>query len=665
MHRERLTRALRLCGAGCAMGLVLVFAGFGNGQARGDSLPPMPAAFESRCSAVTISPQVLSVGDTLTATAQPATALCGGPPDTVSWAWNYGAGKNCIPCNGYLTEVSGCADTSLTCTAKAPYPTFGWQFFGVNGSSVFGGWTSVEPYYVLDHQHEVSGQVTVQRSGGEGVSGVRLRAACRGGGTTTTDANGKYNFLLGFGSCTIAPILPAGQASAPSQRTVVVAGHDISNVNFQVSCGAGGQAGDTASAAAAACGVDFLKVYVKVVGPFANFGTRSGLALPKGQLPHFTVNTFSKSSSTYGEAGSVAQKCDSGCANVLVTVKDERTRKPVADAQVHVSDDPISHLTGSEYICGQVDVSQPGTTCGGAFTTTTDANGQAHLIYWAPGVLSQTSTKITVIAQKGEKVGKSGTELRVKPYVVYQHSGELTVDDIKGLLNLAHSGFFPIGIQIAHHAFPEAVEWLDEIAGVLEPEEIEVAAAAAGWAAIPLFDGVELLHLTLELHEQWDFIAGFLETLDLHPAGLFEKPFATTADALPNAELQQQILTGSETTLHVGTQGILWDLAKHLRYLEKTASALTLRPWNVSVDIYELTNCDPNAASATARGGEPSECGPGYNANAPGIIPRLYMKLNMSPKGDPVDAWNSHIAVDQYAALVWTSVQPDLKRALP
>ena len=377
------------------------------------------------------------------------------------------------------------------------------------------------------------------------------------------------------------------------------------------------------------------------------------------------MNTYSNTSSTYGEAGSVAQKCESGCANVLVTVKDERTHKPVADAQVHVSVDPIAHLTGSEYICGQVDVSQPGTTCGGAFTTTTDANGQAHLIYWAPGVISQSSTKLTVIAQKGENVGKSDSELRVKPYVVYQHSGELTVDDINGLLNLAHSGFFPIGLQIAHHAFPEAIEWLDETAAVLEPEEIEAAAAAAGWASIPLFDGVELLHLSLELHEQWNFIAGLLETLDLHPAGLFEKPFATTADALPNAEFQERILTGSEKPLHFGTQGILWDLAQRLRYLEKAARALTLRPWNVSVDIYELTNCDPNAASATAGGAEPSECGPGYTANAPGIIPRLYMKLSMSPKGDPVDAWNSHIAVDQYAALVWTSVQPDLNRALP
>ena len=122
----------------------------------------------------------------------------------------------------------------------APCPNLG------PGTAQAWGWTA----------HPVlSGKVTLQGPGARPAPGVTVRASCPSGGTTTSDVQGAYGFVLKPGSCTIAPKLPAGQMSVPKQRVVAMADQDIDNVDFEVPGGP-------------------LKVFVKLVEPL-----RSGLAV--------------------------------------------------------------------------------------------------------------------------------------------------------------------------------------------------------------------------------------------------------------------------------------------------------------------------------------------------------------------------------------------------
>jgi hypothetical protein len=66
---------------------------------------------------------------------------------------------------------------------------------------------------------------------------VALNANCSSGGTTTTNQNGYYDFLLDKGPCTIAPQLKPGYQSTPVQRALDVTA-DVTDANFQVPCGA-------------------------------------------------------------------------------------------------------------------------------------------------------------------------------------------------------------------------------------------------------------------------------------------------------------------------------------------------------------------------------------------------------------------------------------------
>ena len=95
-----------------------------------------------------------------------------------------------------------------------------------------------------------------------------------------------------------------------------------------------------AGAAQAAGGCEGqLKVFIKIVGPIANVGTRSGLAVndddPKDGPVHFTVPIGSTTETEYAEANEAGQKCESGCANLLVTVINQQTGKPAANATVN------------------------------------------------------------------------------------------------------------------------------------------------------------------------------------------------------------------------------------------------------------------------------------------------------------------------------------------
>ncbi|MGO9660803.1 MAG: hypothetical protein ACLQVK_27745 [Acidimicrobiales bacterium] len=86
--------------------------------------------------------------------------------------------------------------------------------------------------WAVTYKRVVGGQVTVAGSAAPAPD-ITMNASCPSGGTTTTDANGYYEFLLDKGPCTIAPQLKPGDVATPVRRVVDVVNDDIYNVDFR------------------------------------------------------------------------------------------------------------------------------------------------------------------------------------------------------------------------------------------------------------------------------------------------------------------------------------------------------------------------------------------------------------------------------------------------
>ncbi|MGO9975968.1 MAG: hypothetical protein ACLP01_24835 [Solirubrobacteraceae bacterium] len=279
---------------------------------------------------------------------------------------------------------------------------------------------------MLDHQYEVSGTVTLKNSGGEGASGIQMRASCRGGGRTTSDQSGDYNFLLGFGGCSIAPVLPAGFSATPASRQVSVTKHAITGVDFQVSRGGGG-APDVASAASLSGG---CKLSVKIMAPKT---VRSGLAI----YQHFATSEQSKAFFILPESS----QCASGCANVVVSVTDPKTHAAVEDATVNVSVSQLSGVAGDGYLC--TDGRAP--KCGRyLFDLATNEQGQVPLLYWAPSVvynghsvtLNATAKEACSAASCPARVRNGAAKpvhLAVKRYLIYAKTASMSEEKAEEL----------------------------------------------------------------------------------------------------------------------------------------------------------------------------------------------------------------------------------------
>ncbi|HTW06419.1 MAG TPA: hypothetical protein VME46_02860 [Acidimicrobiales bacterium] len=86
--------------------------------------------------------------------------------------------------------------------------------------------------YAVTYRWEVSGKVTLAGVG-DGVPGVTINADCPSGGSTSTDKDGKYLFLVTRGPCTIKPEPPDGQTITPEKRALDVEGN-IDHVDFEL-----------------------------------------------------------------------------------------------------------------------------------------------------------------------------------------------------------------------------------------------------------------------------------------------------------------------------------------------------------------------------------------------------------------------------------------------
>jgi len=564
-----------------------------------------------------------------------------------SRVWGLGGGSNGGPCQAWDTHILGTAAYGVT---------FKW---------------------LLD------GHITVHGSG-TAAPNIRVDAGCSGSsgsGTTTTDSKGYYQFLVDRNTtCTVTPRLTKGLKSTPPDRVVHVRHADVHHVDFQLPCDAtAGSTTDSASTdvratSASGGGGCPLKVFVKVVGPIANAGTRSGLArddaLPNEGPVNFSTLTTSKTFNNFVEPNQEGQKCESGCANLLVTVIDPKTKQPVQGALVTTKLGSIDTQAeaklqqGHQFLCVQSEtpvIPQCGTTSPPMIT---DQKGQVHLIYWAPGEFEKAHTKVTADATCGtsgciaacgcslsDRKGSGNTKLEVVPYKVWQNNdGELSSKETGILMKIAES---PTGLVELLNAATERymLSKLTALAAdeLISEHLIDAIESPYGYAVSV---GIQIKNSWDDYQEELAQDAAFLDGIGLSAVGLYDPPFEKTVPLAPAHDLTIQLLNVGGAAF--GAPGLLYELGKEL---DRQAHDLHEHPVHgvkerIKVTAYEVSNCNVRNPI----------CGPGY-ANAPGIQPELLFHFEFSntlPGGD----FHKTLLITFYDPLAWMLSQK-IPKGLP
>ncbi len=496
--------------------------------------------------------------------------------------------------------------------------------FGVGGGNGGGDCTANatpknwlgEAAWGITYKWLVDGHVTVAGSGTRAAK-IRMAASCPGGGTTTTDTNGYYEFLVDKNTtCTVAPRLINGLQSAPRQRVVQVHNSDVHHVDFQVPCDAlPTTSRDIASAAAASGNACKLLVFVKEIDPL-----RSGLAYhsPHPHYRYYPVDFVGKSLTILSGRNAV---CESGCTDLRITVRDGQTNKPVPGALVKADVGvPEPRVAGDGSLCledsqGLTDTSKP---CDRDLPgLTTDSKGQVWLRYWAPAVVADASTTLTVTARKAcsayscplhvKQGSAKPTHLKIKPYVIYQHPSTLT-DTEEEILAKWAVGEDPLISLLVHSATANkllirALTWLNDgkEEGAVFTESLETLERA------------ELVLVPAELYEYWNYaseraalLAEFLRLNGLSAFGLGSDPSEAEVTHAPTFTFDHELVDfGNFVPFHVlGVSGAWWDLAEKVgrsyEHHGEVHAALELK-------VYETSYCEPSKGV----------CDPGY-ANDPG-----------------------------------------------
>jgi hypothetical protein len=415
-----------------------------------------------------------------------------------------------------------------------------------------------------------------------------------------------------------------------------------------------GLSGDRCRAHAASGGPCDLSVKIQVLEP-----VRSGLAVHSLKPYQFYPVDFRepKNSTTF--------VCRSGCADVLVTVTDKQTHMPVQGAKVKAALGAIAHVvSGEQFLCG------PTSRCGKAISDqTTDASGQVLLTYWVPGVTEQTSAKLRVTATvtcsptacpARKKQGTGKKTLTIKPYLIYQHAGDLTANEADTVAEWAH------GTKL-FTKFLKATPFAEKIvafsAGFLEGLELSAESVTKALAAIevaepvvgPVVAATELYNTYTELSEREELLALFLEVNDLNPAGIGGVPFA--AFGSPMSPLFQNYIANAGTFLpfSIGAGGLMWKYAQTLASLKKHHDP-AFGSQSTELKVYEISHCEPDLGS----------CGPGYGnvigtdtVTNPGIKPQLYIEFK-AQHNEFTHAFTTSFTIP-YNAVVWAEVQHHLE----
>jgi hypothetical protein len=649
----------------------------------GASFPYPPNAnylYATYYGTVYITPHIARLGQDVTANAVPD---FNGIP-----SWATPPGRIMAGCKPTDTFCKWKADSASAYppNAKAPgggYSEYDMTFCGFNGCASSGDF-----YYVLPKKRAISGMVlgmaTNPKTGGTEVvpiDGAVVQIDGPSSGTAVTDSAGFYDALVDPGHYTVKVTGSGGQSGAGTPTACApgsvigssckldVSGAD-GTANFQQcpSVPAPAPALDPLARAAAASSAQCpLKVFVKIVGPIANVGTRSGLALDNG-LPdegpvNFTIPTYSKTGSPFGAANEVAEQCESGCANLLVTVIDPQTQKPAAGAtieaklgQIDTAGSPNLHQQGIQFLCTQS--ADPTTRqCGTDLTgLTTDSGGQLRLIYWAPGELVSAHTDIDVSATatcsatectSGQEAGSATSKISVKPYLIYKHRGAITANEADALREIVGNPAIGDLLSAGAHKVLDLELHALLHAELIDEAVLDAAEGPLGYAIVQL---VDLAGAFSELKEQWALQEAFLQAAGVEEAGLDGPPFDKQV-AARSVIFDQAILHGVPNAFHIAAGGFLWDLGKELvrRYGAKPKNQLPAQ--HVSIQAYEVSTCSDRSP----------DCGPGY-LDQPGIVPRLCFFISWDIGLDQT------LCTPPYNAVAWMTIQrthPGFDPALP
>jgi hypothetical protein len=411
-----------------------------------------------------------------------------------------------------------------------------------------------------------------------------------------------------------------------------------------------------------------LKVFAKQLEPL-----RSGLAV---HSVHYKDNPIDFTASTPSSGLPVSHyACQSGCTDILVSLIDPTTKKaPNPPATVKVALGLIK--MGSQQVSNAREITPPsfgdGTlcetdpdgddiTCGTTLSgLTTDVKGQVTLRYWAPGVLAEATTILSVTATCSSceaSQGKSRTTLAEKPDEIYQKSEDLSGDDASELAEWADgpSGFNAT-VENSIHAYDILKVGL---------ETLKTAEVLAHHAAHSFEDAEPLViipDVALKINEAFEaqgMFALFLDDSGLSPFGIGADPFEASADGTPSASFVHELMSqlAIPSFLRAGNGGFWWAAANDIRHVLLTTSQPTFDTykWSLSTQVYEVSHCDPSAG----------KCGPGYG-NAPGsaavinpgIEPNLVIELSLVHAGVSVEDAGFVIPYD---ALAWATTQPNLQ----
>ena len=198
-------------------------------------------------------------------------------------------------------------------------------------------------------------------------------------------------------------------------------------------------------------------MFIKIVGPIPDVGTRSGLSVDKYVPDDGSVN-FTRLTGAPHEATplvaihQVGQQCVSGCANILISVVDKVTGLPAADTEVNVAlgaidtaESPSLNQQGSQFLClqtGDFEHQECGTSLD---RLKTDDQGQVRLLYWAPGEMVTAHVELSAQActPSACALKRAKSKITVYPYGIFHYRGRpIAQRRLRPCGMVAHEGYF-------------------------------------------------------------------------------------------------------------------------------------------------------------------------------------------------------------------------------
>ncbi len=431
-------------------------------------------------------------------------------------------------------------------------------------------------------------------------------------------------------------------------------------------------AGPALVPAAASPPAHCLQVYIKIVGPIPNVGTRSGLSVdnyvPDDGPMNFTKLTGSEKASPLVEAASTGQQCVSGCANILITVTNKATHKPAAKTDVNVSlgaidtaEAPALHQQGTQFVCLQTDdfkAQDCGTSLDGLKT---DENGQVRLLYWAPGEMVTAHVELSAQACTASActLNHAQSKITVYPYRIFHfQGGKLSPETVVALVRMVESeGYFHIASQAAEKALEATAEaWVHLLA--VESNAVKLALGPLGFGVA--FTLIDLAHATSELLEEVGLRGAFFDATGLSEAGLYgvTDPSAFAKVLAPGDAVYFEGLVLYGGKVFSLPSGWLWELGEQLakRYPGQFDTVTGVKPEPLDLSVYETSYCYQYTNKVLHSVGEEALCGPGYGSlHSPNI--RTDLCVYISQLGKPTCGIT-------YDAPIWVVSQEGLDKKL-